>query len=557
MPQAEQADGVRVLREAIYVAVTIVALHVLLRLSSSFLFGAFDDDGVYVSLGKAIAEGTGYRSIHLVGAPLQLRFPPGLPLLLAIPWALGGTLAAVRATVAVANVVVVSGSAGLIWWIGRRQLGIGPWPLAVCALSPLLLDPAIQFYNLPLSEPYFLLGWSAALVLAFPMAAPATDSGPEPAPPRQLSRAALVGLVLAITTLFRAAGIALVPAFLAAFWLRRRRAEIFACGVAAVVPLVAWAVLRASWVARGGVSSLPDDLGYWQWLGASTPAAVIGALARAVLANTLGYVNELAGWLLPIRWLGVGCVVVATFTIAMAGLRNRHDHPALGLTVLCAATLTLVWPYTQGRLVLPILPFAGLLLGDAIDRSVRGEPARVRLGAYAVLGLIGAVVAIRQFQMRQLAARSFETGVLPPREDRSPTVILAFRTLMISRMAGWVSRYTTPQDRIMVMAPSGVYLYTGRQTVSAIPTESPLAPSVFAVPGRYLARRLLVDSLTVVVWTPVTVGLGQDIQVIQRRCPNVLTRAAESPDAPVYYLVRRDETCLQDVALGRQTHPGS
>jgi len=114
-----------------------------------------------------------------------------------------------------------------------------------------------------------------------------------------------------------------------------------------------------------------------------------------------------------------------------------------------------------------------------------------------------------------------------------------------------VMHSTTPQDRIMIRAPSGVYLYTGRRTVSATPTESPLAPSVFAVPGRYLAERLLADSLTVIVETPATSGLSRDIRVIQTRCPGVLTRAAESPPVPVYWRVRRDDPCLRDVAHPR------
>jgi hypothetical protein len=556
MPRAEPGDGARIRREAALVAVAVGALHVLLRLSGSFLFGAFDDDGIYVSLGKAIAEGAGYRSIYEVGAPLQLRFPPGLPLLLAIPWALGGTLEVVRATVAAASAAVVSASAGLIWWIGRRQLAISPWPLAVCALLPLALEPAIQFYNLPLSEPYFLLGWAAALALAFPVLTPLPEAGPGPSPRSRLTRVVVVGLVVAGTTLFRAAGIALVPGVLAACWLRRRRAEAIACGLAALLPLAAWAALRALWVSRGPVSAFPDDLGYWRWLGAMEPLAVAGGIARATGANIVGYVSQLAGWLSPIHWLGVGAVIAALLAIIAAGVVRRQDQEVLGLTVLCVTALTLVWPYTQGRLVLPILPFAGLLLAGAVDRGVRGRPPRVVRGVQVALGLVAVAVAVRQVELRRLAARSFVAGVPPRQQDRSPTVILAFRTLMISRMSDWVARYTSPQDRIMIMAPSGVYLYTGRQTVSANPTESPLAPSVFSVPGRYLAERLLADSLTVVTETPVTTGLSRDIRVIQSRCPGVLTRALQSPDAPVYYRVRRDESCLQDVTRGRPARAG-
>jgi hypothetical protein len=239
--------------EAAGVALVVAVVHVVFRLSAGFLFGVFDDDGVYVALGKSIAQGTGYHSIHLAGAPVQVRYPPGLPLLLAIPWALGGSLSAVRSAIEVLNVLVTAGAAGLIWWIGRRDCDISPWTLAVCAVSPFVLDATIQFYNLPLSEPYLVLGWAAALVLV---------TG-EPS----LGRAAAVGLVLTVTTLFRAAGIALVPAILVALGLQRRWRAAAVCAASSLIPLVGWTALRAAWIAAGPVASVPDDLGYWQWLG--------------------------------------------------------------------------------------------------------------------------------------------------------------------------------------------------------------------------------------------------------------------------------------------------
>jgi hypothetical protein len=56
----------------------LAALHLIFRLSGAFLVGALNDDGVYVVLAKAIVQGDGYRSIHLVAAPVQVRYPPGL-----------------------------------------------------------------------------------------------------------------------------------------------------------------------------------------------------------------------------------------------------------------------------------------------------------------------------------------------------------------------------------------------------------------------------------------------------------------------------------------------
>jgi hypothetical protein len=97
----------------------------------------------------------------------------------------------------------------------------------------------------------------------------------------------------------------------------------------------------------------------------------------------------------------------------------------------------------------------------------------------------------------------------------------------------------------MVQAPAGVFLYTGRRAVSAVPTESPLAPSVFAIPGHYLAERILTDSVTVVVWTPATVDLGRDIETVRTRCPQVLARIPATPEPPVYYRVNREADCLR------------
>ena len=186
--------------------------------------------------------------------------------------------------------------------------------------------------------------------------------------------------------------------------------------------------------------------------------------------------------------------------------------------------LTLVWPFAQGRLLLPLLPFLGLLAASSVEAGVRRTPSRVRWGLPAALALAAVVVTLRQAGLRDIAARSYATGVLPPPGDLSPTLTLAVRSRFIYQTAGWVRAHTASQDRIMVDAPAAVYLYTGRRTVPASPTESRLGPSAFAVPGGYLAGRILTDSVSVVVWAPPAPELERDILTIQARCPDVLQR---------------------------------
>jgi len=39
--------------------------------------------------------------------------------------------------------------------------------LGLCAVGPFFLDAVIQYFNIPLSEPYFVCGWATALVLTY------------------------------------------------------------------------------------------------------------------------------------------------------------------------------------------------------------------------------------------------------------------------------------------------------------------------------------------------------------------------------------------------------
>jgi hypothetical protein len=529
--------------EAAAVMFIVIVLQLLFRWSGTFLFGAYDDDGVYVVLGKAIAQGAGYRSIHLVGAPEQVRFPPGLPLLLAIPWAMGGSLQAVRVAVAIVQPIVIGCAGGLIWWVGRRHLNLNPFSLAICAVSPLLLEPAIQLYNLPLSEPYFIVGWVGALALTYRLfQSPKT-------PLEGVVYGIGIGLLLAATTLIRSAGIALIPSVLVALILHRRGAAAASCAVGTLVPLSAWWAIHHALIAHGSVSSLPDDLPYSKWLGlGGAPMALASYGLHAFLPHSLAYAAMLASFLWPSKTVGTIIVVAAAFLAAVGCVRLRRTHTPLVLTVVFSTAFVVLWPYGQDRLLLPLLPFFGLLVASTVERGARSvKPSLSRL-VYLPLGAMGLIASLRQVQLRESAVLAFLGKPTPWVYSFSPTLSLARRSRFIHEVADWVTGHTRSDDRIMVDAAAGVYLYSGRQTVGADPTESHLGPSVFAVPGRYLARRILSDSLTVVVSTPEAAPLSRDIAIVMARCPGVLNRHPASPRFPVYYRVHRDDPCLNRVA---------
>src|SRR6476646_6716471 len=49
-------------------------------------FGVLQDDGMYLTDGKALAEGAGYRILSLPAQPYDTRYPPLYPLYLSLAW---------------------------------------------------------------------------------------------------------------------------------------------------------------------------------------------------------------------------------------------------------------------------------------------------------------------------------------------------------------------------------------------------------------------------------------------------------------------------------------
>jgi hypothetical protein len=515
------------LRESLVVFVAVIAGYLLLRDSALFLVGAFNDDGAYTMLGKSIADGSGYRLTYLPGDPVAVKYPPGLPALLAIPWALGGTLAAVRTTVAILNPLVCGLAAALIWWTGRRHLGLSAGAIAVAALGPLFLDSAIQYYNIPLSEPYFLLGWAAALALA--------------STTKSLAGAVALGVVLAVTALFRSAGLVLIPACLAALALRRVPWRVVAaCAATAVAPLVVWGIVHGRMIAEGPLSSAPDEVSYWSWIPFG-PTELPGYLAAVLWNNSRTYFSVLSGALAGPVIVGHLLVAGALVAAAAGAAWSWRRAPAVALTTAASLALVVVWPFPQDRLLLPVLPFIGLLAAFGIEEAARRLPARFRLGAPIVVALAAIVIGFRQMELRRAATESFVNGQAPAARDASILFVLAVNSRHIAALSGWVRTNTSPEDRLLVDFPAATHLYSGRVTAPASPSQSPYAPSVFQYSGRYLATRILDDSVSIVA-IGIRGPLTRDIETVKRVCSLVLMQLVESAE---FYRVNRREACLR------------
>ena len=63
-----------------------IAAFVVMTSSSRFIW---DDDGIYVSTARALAERHEYRLINLPTEPYQTKYPPLYPALLSLAWPAG------------------------------------------------------------------------------------------------------------------------------------------------------------------------------------------------------------------------------------------------------------------------------------------------------------------------------------------------------------------------------------------------------------------------------------------------------------------------------------
>jgi hypothetical protein len=523
--------------EALLIAGLVMVVYRLSSLADAVLVGALNDDGVYAVLGRAIANGDGYRSIHLVGAPVQVKYPPGFPVILALLWKVGGSIETVQQLVGWLHPIVVGATAGLLWWTGRVRCRAPSGPLVLLVLMPLLLDSSIQYYTIVLSEPWYMLGWAAALAAWW--AAGTSEPGR-----RRMILLMATGLLVSATTLVRTQGIVLVPALTVGLFLgsysRLERGAALAC---MLVPLGLWHFYHAALIAQGPVAMLPDEGPYLEWVPADGARAV-RSLLTAAARNGIEYPSQLGLYLCGITALGRGAAALLILG-AMAGTLGvvRRD-PVLGLSGFAGLVVVLLWPFTQDRLLLSVLPFGGLALGEIVGPVMRRwGPSRAR-ALSAALVLLSAAVFVRQFQLRSELLIAF-------RENRPTTASPALAVLIrnsrfIALAAKWVRQHTKPSDRLLADVHAGIYLYTGRVTVPASPSESHLRASVFAIPGRYLATHILNDSLDYLIVGRPESDIFRDANTVFKRCPGLLTLKNSSGEDPGFlFQVRRDDACLQ------------
>ncbi|MEW6251690.1 MAG: hypothetical protein AB1716_13680 [Planctomycetota bacterium] len=355
------------------VVLTVVLTPVVVNAPN--IVGSYLDDGIYLVTGKSLADGRGYRHLELPGEPLQTKYPPMYPALLAAVWAVFPDFPQNVPVFQVLNCLLWGLGSWLVYRLMRRAWRL-PWWLAFSGAALGFINPVTMTVLMaPMSEPLFLVLSAGALLLATPQADDtAKTTG---AARRALALAALAGALAAAAYLTRSLGLAALVAIPAGYLLRRHFAAGAAATLAGGVGAAGWHIWRAGAMAENAanpmIRAFRYDTDYSAWLPASA-----GSLAWVVYQNisALAVSFFAVSVATPGRWiesrLAAGPAAALPIYIAMTAMvvlvligavgawgRRRAE---LHIYLLIYVGLLLAWPYSAPRLLLPILPLLTTLL---------------------------------------------------------------------------------------------------------------------------------------------------------------------------------------------------
>ena len=447
----------------------LFVVYLAVAASAPRAIGVWQDDAIYVATAQSLAEGRGYRHVELPSEPLQTKYPPLYPVLLAGALLIGGSYADSQVLLLVPGALAGAALVVLSALYFRRVLGERPERAltiaALAAMSPALLG----FVRYAMSD--LVYGAFALASIYLVDSAPARDEDARRAALRWLA----AGCLAAAAVLTRSIGLLLALALVAGVLLRRGvRPAIFA-GAPVAVATAAWWGWRARAAALNGplqgarLESPELDYAIWMPDSLGQTAHVVWQnafrLAKTIGVDQLGVPDGLASQALEASWPAIGAVHGLAYTatalvvvglVATTVVSGGRRWLVLHLYAVLYFGAVLAWPFTPARFLVPWTPFVLYLLfrGLAAFASSLGVgEARQGLALRAIAGLLLAVFA---WGDRRVLASSESAYTMP---DMAGTLDLSAQRAVES----WI-REELPQDaRIASTAPAGIFLETGRR----------------------------------------------------------------------------------------------
>ncbi len=403
---------------------------------------AYHDDSVYMITARALARGEGYRISSLPDAIYQTKYPPLYPAVLALLWIVFPSFPANIIAFKLASVIF----AGL-WILATyrlcRRMSLSSVAAAWICFAALAARWSVFLSTLVLPDTlfWFLCTWGALRILDL------SESRSD-----HTRRVAAAAAIVAAAVLTRSVGIALIPAAVAVFLLRRRLRLAIAFSACA-------GVLIAPWV-------------LWQHAHAAPLDRVLAYYSKACYAGgtimSIGWERALNVIITNIFMMAAGFQVLTGASVSIAGFLASV---ALSILVLrgiaadvrtdscfisfwfAAYSLTLIaWVWLPVRYEAPLLPLGLIWVVKSLQRL-----ENVRLKATAASVLIGAAISS--------AAVTFAIEFRLYRPPTSADADAAEEFDKLSSLAAWVSEHSGTSAVTAANTDPAVYLLTGRKAI--------------------------------------------------------------------------------------------
>jgi hypothetical protein len=446
------------------------------RLHPQDYFGRFEDDTIYFSSAKALAEGQGYILPFFPGDRVKAtKYPVLYPWLLSWVWGWQPAFPA--------NLGTAIGLTALFgcWFLAatflflRKLPGLGDWPalflVGLCALHPYFLLLSADVMS---DVPFMALAMTAMNVGDSAMRRKGS-----------IAVALLAGTLAGLSVEMRILGLAVVAGIFLAGLLRRayRPAALFAVAAGPFVLAAMWPTLAA--VRAHPVATTGAALGWRQtydyttsyfafWRDCVPRPAVLFAMLRY---NLEALVQQPGRYLVfPLlgsnRWTSAMTLVLsAAILLGVVRQARANEWKPIHFVFAFYSAILLFWnTVSMDRFLLPFLPLlaAGLwlegkrLLSFLLVGFRSGRPAgeRALAAVLAFLVLVIGVIAVRNYFG---AARVSVTSIGREREAMLSEKREAYE---------WVRNHTLPDVPIVAYEDGLLYLYTGRPSLRPLAFSS-------------------------------------------------------------------------------------
>ena len=408
----------------------VAVFAVALWAQSNALVGVFYDDGIYTVLAKSLAEGHGYRYIHLPGSPPGVHYPFLYPAALAVLWKIWPAFPANVALFQLFDAAAL----GVAAWLIARQAGLWGAPRLVRYVfipAGFLAFPLLTIVGVRFSEPLFLALAAGAVSVA--------DQG------RHDTRHAVTAGVLAgLATLARSVGLAVVAGIVIGLWVRgRRRAAVLAL-VTAMVVVSPWFI----WVATHAHEVDPRiAANYGSYATEARQAGIAGMLAGLDL-RALAAPGRLA-FGIGSPWLRYPVLLLLLGALVFGAVMLFRRAPAFVSMLSIYVTMVTLWPYAPDRFMWVILPWMAAVAGFGMSVAWSHGRAGKALAAVVGMALLVGYVPREISALRHRTFAATAQGISLPNRMLAPAIDAGL-----------------PPDAVVAAEGEAlIYLYTGRQAV--------------------------------------------------------------------------------------------